>query len=221
MKGSRVQAVEQELRGEKIDIIAYDPDPARYVVNALAPAEISRVVVDEVNQSMEVIVADEMLSLAIGRRGQNVRLASSLTGWKIDIKSESKYGEALRAGYRSLLDVVGVSDVGADTLFQAGYGSAEALSEADAGDLAVLPGIDAERAQTLIADAKVYLARREAEAAQAAGEGEPPAQAAAAAEAGAAPTPADSDSPAEGQEEAAQPSPADASPAEEPDKTES
>lgn len=161
MKGSRVQAVVQELRGEKIDIISYDPDPARYVVNALAPAEISRVVVDEVNQTMEVIVADEMLSLAIGRRGQNVRLASKLTGWKIDVKSESKYGEALRDGYRSLLDVVGVGDVSADTLFQAGYGSAEALADAEASDLSALPGIGAERAPVLIADARRYLRERE------------------------------------------------------------
>jgi len=168
MKGSRVQAVVQELRGEKIDIIAWDPDPARYVVNALAPAEISRVVVDEANQTMEVIVADEMLSLAIGRRGQNVRLASKLTGWKIDVKSETRYGENLRDGYRSLLDVVGVSDVGADTLFQAGYGSAEALAEAEVADLAALPGIDEQRAEALIADARRYLAeapQREAVAA--------------------------------------------------------
>ncbi len=166
MKGSRVQAVVQELRGEKIDIIAWDPDPARYVVNALAPAEISRVVVDESNQTMEVIVADEMLSLAIGRRGQNVRLASKLTGWKIDVKSETRYGESLRDGYRSLLDVVGVSDVGADTLYQAGYGSAEALAEADPEELAALPDISAERAEELIADAKRYL--REAPQRQAA-----------------------------------------------------
>jgi len=158
MKGSRVQAVVQELRGEKIDIIAWDPDPARYVVNALAPAEISRVVVDEANQTMEVIVADEMLSLAIGRRGQNVRLASKLTGWKIDVKSESRYGESLRDGYRSLLEVVGVSDVSADTLYQAGYGSAEALAEADMEELTALPDIDDERAAGLIADAKNYLA---------------------------------------------------------------
>jgi N utilization substance protein A len=162
MKGSRVQAVVQELRGEKIDIIAYDPDPAKYVVNALAPAEISRVIVDEVNQSMEVIVADDMLSLAIGRRGQNVRLASKLTGWRIDVKSETKYSEDLRDGYRSLLDVVGVGDVGADTLYQAGYGSAEALAAADASDLTGLPDISEERANVLIADAKQYLADREA-----------------------------------------------------------
>jgi N utilization substance protein A len=158
MKGSRVQAVVQELRGEKIDIIAYDPDPARYVVNALAPAEISRVVVDEVNNSMEVIVADEMLSLAIGRRGQNVRLASKLTGWRIDVKSESKYGESLRDGYRSLLDVVGVGEVRADVLFQAGYGSAEALADADPADLAALPDVSEEKAADLIDDARRYLA---------------------------------------------------------------
>ncbi|MBI4797429.1 MAG: transcription termination/antitermination protein NusA [Desulfarculus sp.] len=177
MKGSRVQAVVQELRGEKIDIISYDPDPARYVVNGLAPAEISRVVVDEVNQTMEVIVADEMLSLAIGRRGQNVRLASKLTGWKIDVKSESKYGEALRDGYRSLLDVVGVGDVSADTLFQAGYGSAEALADAEAGDLASLPGIGAERAPVLIADARRYLSDRESGQGRDQGEDEPEAAA--------------------------------------------
>lgn len=158
MKGSRVQAVVQELRGEKIDIIAYDPDPARYVVNALAPAEISRVVVDEVNNSMEVIVADEMLSLAIGRRGQNVRLASKLTGWRIDVKSESKYGESLRDGYRSLLDVVGVGEVRADVLFQAGYGSAEALADADPTDLAALPDVSEEKAAELVEDARRYLA---------------------------------------------------------------
>jgi N utilization substance protein A len=160
MKGSRVQAVVQELRGEKIDIIAYDSDQAHYVVNALAPVEISRVVVDEANQTMEVVVADEMLSLAIGRRGQNVRLASKLAGWKIDVKSESKYGEALRAGYRSLLDVVGVGDIGADTLYQAGYGSAEALAEADAAELAGLPDIDEKRACCLIETARKYIADR-------------------------------------------------------------
>ena len=195
MKGSRVQAVVQELRGEKIDIIAYDMDPAKYVVNALAPAEISRVIVDEVNHSMEVIVADEMLSLAIGRRGQNVRLASKLAGWRIDVKSETKYSEALRDGYRSLLDVVGVVDVGADTLFQAGYGSAEALSEADPSEIDSLSGIEEGRGLELVERAKTYLADRaraeaeeqeepeEAEPAKAEGsevepvqaEGEPPA----------------------------------------------
>ena len=157
IKGSRVQALVQELRGEKIDIITYDPDPARYVVNALAPAEVSRVVVDESNRSMEVVVADEVLSLAIGRRGQNVRLASKLTGWKIDVKPESQYNESLKTGYRSLLDVVGVADVSADTLFQAGYTSAESLAEADVDSLVKLPGMDAERAASLIEAANSYM----------------------------------------------------------------
>jgi N utilization substance protein A len=160
IKGSRVQAVVQELRGEKIDIITYDPDPARYVVNALAPAEVSRVIVDESGHSMEVVVADEVLSLAIGRRGQNVRLASKLTGWKIDVKPESQYNESLKTGYRSLLEVVGVADGTADTLFQAGYTSAEMLAEAEAGSLTRLPGLDEQRVNELIALAKEYLAQQ-------------------------------------------------------------
>jgi hypothetical protein len=90
MKGSRVQAVVQELRGEKIDIVPYDPDPARFVCNAIAPAEVARVIIDAGSHTMELIVPDEKLSLAIGKKGQNVRLASQLTGWRIDIHSESK-----------------------------------------------------------------------------------------------------------------------------------
>ena len=89
MRGSRVQSVVQELRGEKIDIVPYSDDPARYVCNALSPAKVSRVFVDEDNHAMLVIVPDDQLSLAIGRAGQNVRLAVKLTGWKIDVKSES------------------------------------------------------------------------------------------------------------------------------------
>jgi N utilization substance protein A len=88
MKGSRVQNVVQELRGEKIDIITWHVDAAKYVCNALAPAEISRVIIDEENNAMEVIVPDEFLSVAIGKRGQNVRLASKLTGWHLDVNSE-------------------------------------------------------------------------------------------------------------------------------------
>ena len=93
MKGSRVQAVVQELRGEKIDIVPWDEDPARFVCNALAPAEVSRVLIDEQNHAMEIIVPDDQLSLAIGRRGQNVRLASQLTGWKLDINTETRVKE--------------------------------------------------------------------------------------------------------------------------------
>ena len=96
MKGSRVQAVVQELRGEKIDIVPYDDDPARFVCNAIAPAEVSRVIIDAEGHRMELIVPDDKLSLAIGKKGQNVRLASQLTGWRIDIHSESKIYELER-----------------------------------------------------------------------------------------------------------------------------
>ena len=102
MKGSRVQAVVQELRGEKIDIVPWDEDPARFVCAALAPAEVSRVIIDEANHAMELIVPDDQLSLAIGRRGQNVRLAAQLTGWKLDINSESRVREMREFANRSL-----------------------------------------------------------------------------------------------------------------------
>jgi transcription antitermination factor NusA-like protein len=93
MKGSRVQAVVQELRGEKIDIVTWDNDPARFVCNAIQPAEVSRVIIDAATHTMQLIVNDDKLSLAIGKKGQNVRLASQLTGWRIDIHSESKVRE--------------------------------------------------------------------------------------------------------------------------------
>src|SRR5436305_2229360 len=102
MKGSRVQAVVQELRGEKIDIVPYSEDPARFVCNAIAPAEVSRVVIDAETHTMELIVPDEKLSLAIGKKGQNVRLASQLTGWRIDIHAESKVKELEEHARRSL-----------------------------------------------------------------------------------------------------------------------
>jgi N utilization substance protein A len=106
MKGSRVQAVVQELRGEKIDIVPWHEDPARFVCNALAPAEVSRVLLDDQNNAMEIIVPDDQLSLAIGRRGQNVRLASQLTGWKLDINSETRVQEMLYAhGFRKAQDL--------------------------------------------------------------------------------------------------------------------
>ena len=111
MKGSRVQAVVQELRGEKIDIVPYDPDPARFVCNAIAPAEVARVIIDAGSHTMELIVPDEKLSLAIGKKGQNVRLASQLTGWRIDIHSESKVRE-MEARARQSLAAIKVGDDG-------------------------------------------------------------------------------------------------------------
>ena len=110
VKGARVQSVVQELRGEKIDIIPWNMDPAKFVVNALAPAVISKVIIDQANRSMEVIVPDDQLSLAIGKRGQNVRLASKLTNWRIDVKSETRYERQKQAGYQSLLEVSGLTE---------------------------------------------------------------------------------------------------------------
>jgi len=150
MKGSRVQSVVQELRGEKIDIIPWHADMAKFVCNALSPAEISRVIVDEQNKGMEVIVPDEYLSVAIGKGGQNVRLASKLTGWKIDVKSEAKYSKALRTGYESLLSIPGVTQENVDDLYEAGFYSVEELSKASVDELVQIKGIDAENGAALI-----------------------------------------------------------------------
>ena len=160
MKGSRVQSVVQELRGEKIDIIEYNPDPARYVVNALAPAVISKVVIDQANRLMEVIVPDDQLSLAIGKRGQNVRLASKLAEWRIDVKSEAKYQKSLKEGYESLLALPGVGDSTADNLYEAGFASAEDLAGAQVEELVALPGLSQQKAVKFIEAAKVYEGER-------------------------------------------------------------
>lgn len=156
MKGSRVQAVVQELRGEKIDIVPWDPDPAKFVCNALAPAEILRVIVDEDNRGMEVVVPDDQLSLAIGKRGQNVRLASKLTNWKLDVVSESEYNKALREGYTSLLQLSGVGEKLATTLYEMGFGSAGDIAKAEVADLASVRGISERKAEELIQEAMDY-----------------------------------------------------------------
>ncbi|MEJ2430500.1 MAG: transcription termination factor NusA [Deltaproteobacteria bacterium] len=167
MKGSRVQSVVQELRGEKIDIIEYNPDPARYVCNGLAPAVISKVVIDQANRLMEVIVPDDQLSLAIGKRGQNVRLASKLTEWRIDVKSESKYQKSLKEGYESLLALPGVGDATADTLYEAGFSSAEELADGSVEELVTIPGISQQKASKFIDAAKEYLTEQEVAQAEA------------------------------------------------------
>ncbi len=156
MKGSRVQAVVQELRGEKIDIVPWDPDPAKFVCNALAPAEILRVIVDEENRGMEVVVPDDQLSLAIGKRGQNVRLASKLTNWKLDVISESEYNKALREGYKSLLQLPGVGEKLATTFYEMGFRSAEDIAKAEVADLASVRGISEKKALELIQEAINY-----------------------------------------------------------------
>ena len=150
MKGSRVQAVVQELRGEKIDIISWHVDAAKFVCNALAPADISRVIIDEVNRSMEVIVPDESLSVAIGKRGQNVRLASRLTGWHLDVTSESRYSQAMKDGYDSLTALPGIGVSLADALYEKGFFSVEELSQSTVEDLIQIRGIAKDKAKKLI-----------------------------------------------------------------------
>jgi len=157
MRGSRVQSVVQELRGEKIDIIPYNPDPARFIVSALAPAVVSRVVMDESNKTIEVVVPDEQLSLAIGRKGQNVRLASKLSGWKIDVKSESKYDRSLKEGYQSLIRMPGVGEVTADGLYEAGYRSAQEILASSLEELAELPGFSETKAESVMNAARIYI----------------------------------------------------------------
>ena len=139
MKGSRVQAVVQELRGEKIDIVPWDEDPARFVCNALAPAEVSRVLLDEQNGAMEIIVPDDQLSLAIGRRGQNVRLASQLTGWKLDINSESRVKE-MREFATESFEAIGIPEATQEMLYSHGFRKAQDLANAAPEMLTQFPG---------------------------------------------------------------------------------
>ena len=158
MKGSRVQAVVQELRGEKIDIVPYDEDPARFVCNAIAPAEVSRVLIDAENHTMELIVPDEKLSLAIGKKGQNVRLASQLTGWRIDIHSESKVREMEEKAKRCLSEIGGVSSELADTMFKLGWRAADELAAADPNELVAIPGMHGmDNAKAVIEASKVAM----------------------------------------------------------------
>ena len=158
MKGSRVQAVVQELRGEKIDIVPYDEDPARFVCNAIAPAEVSRVLLDAENHTMELIVPDDKLSLAIGKKGQNVRLASQLTGWRIDIHSETKVRELEDSAKRSLAEIEGVSVDLADTMFKLGWRSPEDIAGSLPEELMSIPGLGGiEPAKLIVAAAAVTI----------------------------------------------------------------
>lgn len=164
MKGSRVQNIVQELRGEKIDIVPWDEDVARFAVNALAPAEISRVFLDEANKEMEVVVPDSQLSLAIGKKGQNVRLAAKITGWKLDILSESGASAKTAEAIFNLMLIPGMSDTMAQNIFQSGFGSFQSLAQAQPADVMAIPGYDApEKAEKLIEDAKALVAKYEAE----------------------------------------------------------
>jgi N utilization substance protein A len=162
MKGSRVQAVVQELRGEKIDIVPYSEDPARFVCNAIAPAEVSRVVIDAETHTMELIVPDDKLSLAIGKKGQNVRLASQLTGWRIDIHSESKVRELEEHAKRSMAEIDGSSEELASTLFKLGWRSAEDVARGKVEELGGVPGVGGDAGAARLKEAAARQVEREA-----------------------------------------------------------
>jgi N utilization substance protein A len=141
MRGSRVQSVVQELRGEKIDIVPYSADAVTYVCSALSPAKVNRVFMDEENHSMEVIVPDDQLSLAIGKNGQNVRLAVKLAGWRIDVKSESMASVQEEEGYKSLMKIPGVGEATAERLFDEGFKSIAMVAAADPEMLSSIQGV--------------------------------------------------------------------------------
>ena len=161
MRGSRVQAVVGELQGEKIDIIPWSPDPAMFIVNGLAPAEVSKVVLDEERSKIEVVVPDEQLSLAIGRRGQNVRLASQLSGWDIDILTEAEESERRQEETRQrtelLMTALDVDDVIAQLLVTEGFTSVEDVAYVPEEDLTEIEGFDEDVAHELHARATTYL----------------------------------------------------------------
>ena len=157
VKGSRVQNVVQELRGEKIDIVPWEEDETRFVCNALAPAEVIKVRVDEDNHSMDIVVADNQLSLAIGKRGQNVKLASMLTGWKLDIVSESKMSQRQDDAKELLKIIEGVNDTLAQSLYQYGF-TMEQLANNDVAVIATVPGFNEEKAKEVQDKAKELIA---------------------------------------------------------------
>src|SRR5438128_1497804 len=167
MRGSRVQAVVGELQGEKIDIIPWSNDPATFVVNALAPAEVAKVVLDEDAHRIDVVVPDDQLSLAIGRRGQNVRLASQLTGWDIDILTEAQESERRSEEFRTrsqlFIDALDIDDVIAHLLVTEGFSSVEEVAYVPLADLAGIEGFDEDVANELQTRARGFLERQNAE----------------------------------------------------------
>ncbi len=161
VKGSRVQKVVQELRGEKIDIVPWNLDPAKFVVNALAPAAISRVIIDQANQTMEVVVPDDQLSLAIGKRGQNVRLAARLTNWRIDVISESRYERLKDPGYQEMLSLDDMTEEIADILFDEGITNLEEFIKADDSELEEITGFSLSTIASLKEQARQIVSARE------------------------------------------------------------
>ncbi|NOY28064.1 MAG: transcription termination/antitermination protein NusA, partial [Oligoflexia bacterium] len=149
LKGSRVQAVVQELKGEAIDIIPFHSEPARFIVAAIAPANVSRVYIDEMTHSMELIVPDDQQSKAIGRRGQNVRLAAQLTGWRIDIHSETRHAEITEQARQELSRVDALDDAAVELLIRHGYRSAQELYDAEAYEIGQIMDIEDEEAEII------------------------------------------------------------------------
>ena len=165
MRGSRVQAVVSELQGEKIDIIQWSPDPATFIVNALAPAEVAKVVLDEDAMRIEVVVPDDQLSLAIGRRGQNVRLASQLTGWDIDIMTEAEESERRQEEFRQrsqmFIDSLDVDELIGQLLVTEGFTSIDEVAYVPIEELAEIEGFDEDIAEELRTRASDFLAAEE------------------------------------------------------------
>lgn len=164
MKGTRVQNIVQELKGEKIDIVPWDEDVTRFAANALQPAEISRIFLDEENKELEIVVPDNQLSLAIGKKGQNVRLAAKLTTWKIDIISESSASARTAESIFNLMLIPGMTETMAQNIFQSGFGSFQSVATAQSQDIMTIPGYDdPEKAEKLIQDAKSVVEKYEKE----------------------------------------------------------
>jgi N utilization substance protein A len=163
MRGSRVQAVVSELQGEKVDIIPWSPDPAAFIVNALAPAEVTKVVLDEDVQRIEVVVPDEQLSLAIGRRGQNVRLASQLTGWDIDIMTEAQESERRQTEFVErtglFMEALDVDEMIAQLLASEGFGTVEEVAYVPVEEITYIEGFDEDTAQEIQNRARDHLDR--------------------------------------------------------------
>ena len=163
VRGARIQNIVEELSGEKIDIVLWSEDPAQFVENALAPAEIIQVIIDETSHSIEVVVPDDQLSLAIGSKGRNVKLASELTGWNIDIKSESDYLENAKKVKEALRQVPDITDFDVEILFHSGYFSLSDIARSRPEEIEKSTGIPLERVKNYVKEARKLAEKGEKE----------------------------------------------------------
>lgn len=162
MKGTRVQAVVQELRGERVDIVPWTADPAEFVCRALLPAKVSKIIQDDDDHSMEVIVPDDQLSLAIGKKGQNIKLASKLTSWQLQVRSESEAELEHTQALAALTAIAGVGEMTAELLYQQGYKSAEEVASSGIDSLLEVEGIGEEKAESILEAARTFVAEKSA-----------------------------------------------------------